>query len=98
MISLDYLSLLQISADADLYLPDQLDPQTLRRAELAASRGEMWRARPAMTVYSADCHFWVSSHFHRYDAALRAGCAEFWCDIKRGSKQAAIDFSRKSAT
>ena len=100
MISLDYLKLAQIKADGDLYRPEQLDQRTLQRAAVAIARGQMWLARPAMTVFFDQLYFWVASHFHRYEAALRGHSpyCEFWCDIKQGSKQAAIDFCRKSAT
>lgn len=95
MIALDYLTLSQLCADGDLYSAESLDQRTLWRAEVAARRGEMWRARPAMTVFFDGCYFWVASLFHRYEAGLCAGYCEFWCDIKRGTKSDAINFCGK---
>jgi hypothetical protein len=100
LISLDYLTFRQLSADTDLYSPDSLDQRLVERAGHAVRSGSLWTVRPAMKVFFDGCSFWIASHFNRYEAALRAGAvhAEFWCDIKRGTKGDAINFSKGATT
>lgn len=96
MIGLDYLKLSQMGADADVYRADALDERQLARASKAVTLGQMWQARPAMTVFFDGCLFWVASHFHRYESAVRAEAphCEFWCDISRGTKGDAINHAK----
>jgi hypothetical protein len=96
----DYLTLAQLRESRSEYRQEDLNAAALRKAVAAVHAGRMWAVRPAMAILFDGICYRPASHFHRIEAAVLAGSpyCEFWCDIKQGTKQAAIDFSRKSTT
>ncbi|QYD67069.1 hypothetical protein KZJ38_11690 [Paraburkholderia edwinii] len=95
MLSLDYLKFLQLSVDVEFNREASFDDAALQEAMAAVRSGSMRAARPAMKVFFDGCHFWLASHFHRYEAARRLGARyqEFWCEIERGSMDHAVRYA-----
>ncbi|WP_347469735.1 hypothetical protein [Burkholderia stagnalis] len=95
VLGIDYLKFLQLSVDDELLGKASLGDEALEEAMSAIRVGSMRAARPAMRVFFDGCRFWLASHFHRYEAARRLGARhqEFWCEIRPGPKDDAVQYA-----
>jgi len=97
VLGLDYLKFVQLSVDAELNREGSFDDGQLQDAMASVRSGSMRTAQPAMKVFFDGCHFWLASHFHRYEAARRLGAPqqEFWCEIQPGLKDHAVRYASR---
>ncbi|SAL86371.1 hypothetical protein AWB74_07676 [Caballeronia arvi] len=97
VLGLDYLKFLQLSVSDEFLMREAMGSPAVEDALTSIRLGTMRAARPAMKVFFDGCRFWLASHVHRYQAARLLGAChqEFWCDIRAGTRNDAIQYASR---
>ena len=97
VLRLDYLKFLQLSVSDEFLMREAIGSPAVEDALTSIRLGTMRAARPAMEVFFDGCRFWLASHVHRYQAARLLGAChqEFWCDIRAGTRNDAIQYASR---
>ncbi len=97
VLGLDYLKFLQLSVSDEFLMREAIGSPAVKDALTSIRLGTMRAARPAMKVFFDGCRFWLASHVHRYQAARLLGAChqEFWCDIRAGTRNDAIQYASR---
>lgn len=100
VLALDYLKFSQLSVSDEVLMRAAGGSPAVEEALASIRTGTMRAARPAMTIFFDGCQFWLASHAHRYQAARLLGAChqEFWCDVRSGTSNDAVQYASRIAT